>query len=489
MIKESKTGESNSSKSLYKMKTFWIFLFGVSLAFPANAQNSYNLFFNTESGKARFAAGEIHTALNKREGKVIDQPLTALDHSGLTKNSVVLLDISAKEASEIMKDAGIKNAAELKEEGFIIHKSGKKGKTILVLGKDESGMMYGGLEIAEIIETRGIEYVENQLQNPYMKVRGTKFNIPLDVRTPSYTDVSDAAQNNIAEMWSFDFWKEYIDNLARYRYNTISLWSLHPFPSMVKVPEYPDVALEDVRRSTGAWRENYELSGMGFDSPEIVNNYEVLKKMTIEEKMDFWRKVMSYGKERNVQFFVLTWNIFVNGTDGKYGITDKLENPVTRDYFRKSIRQMVLEYPDLAGIGLTTGENMYDYTNEQKEEWAFETYGKGVLDAIEQQPGRKINLIHRQHQTTATEITKIFKDVFSNPDINFIFSFKYAKAHVYSSTTQVYHHDFVEDIKRANFKTLWTNCKNSASAGEVAKTMIKQTGIIKRNEAAIRLKD
>ena len=142
--------------------------------------------------------------------------------------------------------------------------------------------------------------------------------------------------------------------------------------------------------------------------------------------------------------------------DGKYGITDKLENPVTTDYFRKSIKQMVLTYPDLAGIGLTTGENMYDYTAKQKEEWAFATYGQGVLDALKEQPGRKINLIHRQHQTQAKEISEIFDDVMKNENINFIFSFKYAKAHVYSSTTQVYHHDFVEDIKSAGVKTLWT---------------------------------
>ncbi|HKJ80369.1 MAG TPA: CBM35 domain-containing protein, partial [Prolixibacteraceae bacterium] len=302
----------------------------------------------------------------------------------------------------------------------------------------------------------GIEAVENQLQNPYMKVRGTKFNIPLDVRTPTYTEPSDAAQNNLAEMWSFDFWQEYIVNLARYRYNTISLWNMHPFPSMVKVPEYPDVALDDVRKSTVEWEENYELNGWNFDAPEIVNNYEVIKKITIDEKIEFWRKVMAYGKSRNVQFFILTWNIFDYGVDGKYGIDDKLENPVTTDYFRQSIKQMVLTYPDLAGIGLTTGENMYDYTSRQKEEWAFATYGQGVLDALEEQPERKINLIHRQHQTQARMISDVFEDVFDNENINFIFSFKYAKAHVYSSTTQVYHHDFVEDIKSAGVKTLWT---------------------------------
>ena len=367
------------------------------------------------------------------------------------------MDISDKANRQLVRSSGINNTEALRNEGFVIRTRSANQQTIWIAGHDDAGVMYGGLEAAEIIRTRGVEAIENQLQNPYMKVRGTKFNIPLDVRTPSYSDVSDAAQKNIAEMWSFEFWKEYIDNLARYRYNTISLWSLHPFPSMVRVPEYPDIALDDVHQSTTAWKETYSLNGHGFDDPEIVDNYRVVKKISMDEKIDFWRKVMAYGKQRNVQFFVLTWNIFTNGTFGKYGITDELENPVTRDYFRQSVKQMFLTYPDLAGIGLTTGENMYRYTATQKEEWAFDTYGRGALDAIEQQPGRKINFIHRQHQTQAKEITSIFGDVINHPDINFIFSFKYAKAHVYSSVDQVYHHDFVNDITSAgDLKTLWT---------------------------------
>jgi hypothetical protein len=117
---------------------------------------------------------------------------------------------------------------------------------------------------------------------------------------------------------------------------------------------------------------------------------------------------------------------------------------------------MVLTYPDLAGIGLTTGENMYDYTTTQKEELAFATYGQGVLDALKEEPGRKINLIHRQHQTQAKEITAIFKEVLKNENINFIFSFKYAQAHAYSSVNQIFHQNYVKDIKSENLKTLWT---------------------------------
>ena len=440
-------------KILKLFLTFSLFLYSM---LNLQAKDILRLFANSDSPQIQFALSEIQAALIEHGHKPVVQPISQATRLNDDEYSFVFVNIGHEANSQLIKGVEVDKINELKNEGFIVHKSGIREKTIWILGTDDSGVMYGGLDVAEIIKVKGIEAIENQFQNPYMKVRGTKFNIPLDVRTPTYTEPSDAAQNNMAEMWNFEFWKDYIDNLARYRYNTISLWNMHPFPSMVKVPEYPDIALDDVRKSTVDWEENYPLNGWDFDAPEIVNNYEVIKKITIDEKIAFWRKVMDYGKQRNVKFFILTWNIFDYGVDGKYGITDRLENPVTTDYFRKSIKQMVLTYPDLSGIGLTTGENMYDYTNTQKEEWAFATYGQGVLDALKEEPGRKINLIHRQHQTEATEVTTIFKEVMENENINFIFSFKYAQAHVYSSVNQVYHHNFVKDIKSENLKTLWT---------------------------------
>lgn len=340
---------------------------------------------------------------------------------------------------------------ELKTEGFSIKKDSKK---INIVGADGAGIMYGGLELAEQIKLYGMDGIKETTQNPYMERRGTKFNIPLDVRTPSYTDPCDSGQKNIPEMWSMDFWKEYIDNLARYRYNYISLWNLHPFPSMVKVPGYEDVALEDVQRSTVGWKEFYNGSGVGFDAPEILANPEIVKKITIDEKIKFWQEVMSYAKSRNVDFYVVTWNIFVNGASGKYGITDKIDNKITRDYFRKSVKQMFVTYPDLAGIGLTTGENMPKSSSEEKENWAFESFAQGVLDAAAEMPDRKITFIHRQHQTGAKAIAKQFQPLIDNKNIEFLFSFKYAQAHVMSATTQPFCNDFVKDIE--GMKTIWT---------------------------------
>lgn len=339
----------------------------------------------------------------------------------------------------------------LRSEGFKILQEGTGWK---VLGKDAAGAMYGGLELAEQIRVYGWEGVRETLQNPYMELRGTKFNIPLDARTPSYTDVCDAAQKNIPEMWSMDFWTGYIDNLARYRYNYVSLWNLHPFPSMVQVPCYEDVALDDVHRSTVEWEEYYDLDGVGFTDPEILANPEIVKKISMDQKISFWKEVMAYAKSRNIDFYIVTWNIFTGGAHGKSGITDDIDNDITRDYFRKTVKQMFLTYPDLAGIGLTTGENMKNESFEDKEEWAFDTYARGILDAAEAMPDRKFTFIHRQHQTGALDIADKFMPLVNHERIEFLFSFKYAKAHVMSSTRQPYHEEFVKEI--AGMKTIWT---------------------------------
>jgi len=62
--------------------------------------------------------------------------------------------------------------------------------------------MYAGLELAEAVKlAAGLAGVTNRQTNPYLANRGIKFNIPLDVCSPSCSDDSDSAQANIANMW------------------------------------------------------------------------------------------------------------------------------------------------------------------------------------------------------------------------------------------------------------------------------------------------
>ncbi|HKJ41547.1 MAG TPA: hypothetical protein VKA27_05600 [Sunxiuqinia sp.] len=346
------------------------------------------------------------------------------------------------------------NKQGINDEGFSLNKVGDKRVEIVATGY--SGAMYGGLELAEQIKSYGLRGVKETTQNPYMKMRGTKFNIPLDARTPSYSDMSDVAQQNIPVVWDMDFWKGYIDRLAEDRYNFISLWSLNPFPSMVRTPGYEDIALDNVLRSTGKFKDHYPLKGKNFDGPEILDHTEVVVKITMDEKIKFWREVMKYAKDRNINFYIITWNIYDYGINGKHGITTDQQNDSTRDYFRKSVKAMLMTYPDLAGFGLTTGENMNPMDPKGAEKWAFETYGQGMLDAAAAMPDRKFRLIHRQHWTKAEEVKSSFAPVIKNKNIDLIFCYKYAGAHAYSCTKQNFCEDFVNDIKPAGMKTIWT---------------------------------
>lgn len=414
---------------------FFVVLLTITLFSNCNCSNKQKvtITFNEDDPMIAFACGDIQQALKAKGYFVEKRDISQLD-SILHDTSIILSTIEDNTMVSRMLDAGVSPSSTLKPEGFSLRTTTDNDHiTYWVIGADAAGAMYGGLELAEVIDCEGLAGVQDVDQNPYMALRGTKYNCPLDQRTPTYSNHNgDAQVNNVLVMWDIDFWKEYIDTLARYRYNYISLWNLHPFPSMVRVPGYEKVALDDVQGATST------------------------KKITMDEKIAFWREVMRYGKDRNVDFYVITWNIFVHGTKDQYGLTDDYDNPITTDYFRKSIKQMFLTYPDLAGMGVTTGENMPNMSTQQKENWALATYGQGVLDAARELPGRKITFFHRQHQTGATQVAATFQPLVDHPDIEFIFSFKYAKAHVFSSTTQTYHHGFVNDIKGRNLKTIWT---------------------------------
>jgi len=114
-------------------------------------------------------------------------------------------------------------------------------------GAMQNGLMYAGLELAETIQD-GKNYFRSVIcpTNRICPNRGIKFNFPLDARTPSYDDTGDAAQKNIETMWDFDFWKNYLENMARYRYNLLTLWTFHPTLPWLKCPVMKMLALNDV---------------------------------------------------------------------------------------------------------------------------------------------------------------------------------------------------------------------------------------------------
>ena len=418
-------------KLLVLRKTFVGFFFlYVSFANLLAVSPTQIVIVNTSrEGPVSFAVEEI-TSAGKEAGLKVSvqrQSRTVAD------NTVLIHLLSSIDASG--KETVANRLQEMQyrtEESYSIRSKQEKNSLIIwVLATDAVGAMYGGLDIAEIIRNNQLDSIKDLDQKPHIANRGIKFNLPLDLRSPSYSDVSDAFQQNIPVIWDMDFWKKQFDEMARNRYNTITLWTLNAFPSMVKVPEFPDIALNDVWRTKYRPDRHYSETGTGFTDEAMMAEYEVLKKISINQKIAFWRQVMAYAKSRGIKTYLFTWNIFTYGIDGKYGITDSRDNEATIKYFRAATREFILTYPDLAGIGITAGENMEPRNRDLKvglEEWLWRTYGEGINDALTIQPNRDFKLIHRFHFTAMSSILEAFKDL----KCPLQFSLKYSVAHMHS---------------------------------------------------------
>lgn len=327
---------------------------------------------------------------------------------------------------------------------------------VVVRGGDATGAMYGGMEVAEAIRLGTLETLSSERRQPFIAQRGLKFNIPIDLRTPSYSDNSDAAQANIPEMWSRDFWREFLDEMARHRFNVLSLWNLNPFPSLVKVPEYPDVALNDVLRGRReCFDETFPFSGERMFQPEFLDGAEVVRRLTIEEKIAFWREVLQMAADRGIEVYWFTWNTFLFSEEGKHGLRRARPDENLVRYFRASVRELVRTYPLLAGIGITAGEHMGQKLGDlDKEEWLWQTYGEGVRDALKEQPDRSFRLIHRFHMTGLDRVMQRWKD-YPGP---FDFSYKYAVAHMYGMTNPPFIKPLLPELSPA--RRAWLTVRN-----------------------------
>ena len=377
------------------------------------------IFFNQNISQYSFAANEIKKALilKGQSVELFDLDKLSADYPNL--KVVITLKTDKLNLDNLRKENGLQ-IKELGEQSYNLRTTNSSKTSYWVFGGDILGAMYGGLQLAENINLYGLNKTFNEEESPYILNRGIKFNIPFDERSPTYysSGFSEkgfsgmSTRKAISHVWDLNFWSEMFDELAMQRYNVISLWTLHPFTSMIKMPKYPDVALENVQ---------------GF------NGFS--KTMSIDEKIEFWKKVMILAKNRGIDFYLYNWNIYTYGATGKYGIDNHPSNKATVEYMRKCTFRLFETYPDLTGFGVTAGENMGNTSNKEEANWTWSTYGKGVYEFASAHPERKIVFVHRYHGAGADEVAANFKPLLQLPNVRFDFSFKYAVAHVYSTTT------------------------------------------------------
>jgi hypothetical protein len=125
------------------------------------------------------------------------------------------------------------------------------------------------------------------------------------------------------------------------------------------------VALDDVLRGRREWfDETFPHTGRDMFKPEFLRDAEVVKRLTIDEKIAFWQAVMQLAKDRGIDVYWFTWNLFLYGAEGKHDLTRSRPDDNRVNYFRASVRETVKTYPLLAGMGITAGEHMNNELTE-----------------------------------------------------------------------------------------------------------------------------
>ena len=261
----------------------------------------------------------------------------------------------------------------------------------------------------------------------------------------------------------------YLDTLARYRYNVLSLWTTHPYTHMVKAPRYEDASLVDVYRL----KDEYLKPGISNKFEDMDKNHdgalteedgtiELVKKMTIDEKIEHWKKVFRHAEDRGIDIYIFSWTVFVGEAKNHYGITEDQTNPTTIDYVRKCVEEALLTYPQIKGIGVTSGENdrrELDGSPDSTEWFIRKTYAQAV-ENVQQDPrwvDRDIRFIFRRHGSEYEWVRDVM-DGYQGGIVDT--STKYAVAHMYSSRRpQEWESRMVRDGWLDSYK-VWLNLRN-----------------------------
>lgn len=272
------------------------------------------------------------------------------------------------------------------KEGFTINYT--KNKNLLIEGADESGALYGCMELVDEIKAKGKLPVQLAITDqPEMVLRGTC----IGLQKPEYLpgrDVYEYPYTPETFPWFYDkqLWIEYLDMMVENRYNSLYLWNGHPFASLVRLKDYP-YAVE-------------------VDDATFKKNEEIFKFLTEEaDKRGIWVIQMFYN--------ILIPKPFAE----KHGLKTQDRNrpiiPLIADYTRKSIAAFVEKYPNV-GLLVALGEAM-EGVGQDDVDWFTKTIIPGVQDGLKA-AGIKNEppIVLRAHDTDAPRVMAASLPLYKN---------------------------------------------------------------------------
>jgi hypothetical protein len=256
-----------------------------------------------------------------------------------------------------------------------------------VIGGDDSGALYGCLELAKRIRDAGklpTAEIVNFHDKPVMILRGTCIGMQKTYILPG-RKVYEYPYTPDLFPWFYDkkFWQEYLDFLVANRMNTLYLWNGHPFASLVRLADYP----------------------YAVEVPDDV----------FQRNQEMFRYVTQECDKRGIWLVQMFYNIIVSKPFAETnGISTQLSapTPLTADYTRKSIAEFVKQYPNV-GLMVCLGEALQGTANQL--EWCTNVILPGVLDGmraagLKEQPP----VVIRTHAMDANAIIPTAVGIYSN---------------------------------------------------------------------------
>ena len=324
-------------------------------------------------------------------------------------------------------------------EGFATHNA---NGAMRIAGGDGRGLIYGALSVAEQLGN-GAELlqVRTREEAAALPFRAIKFNLPWD----SYRS-SSALDLHYDTVRDVRFWESFLDMMARNRFNTLTLWNLHPFPYMIRSRNFPEASR--------------------------------FSEVELREWRKLYAAIFSMAKARGIDTYVVNWNILVSPEFAKaYGLKganfypnykgEAEDSEIVKRYTRESVTQLLDEYPDLTGFGFTLAEQMGGMTPRQRQDWIEETVIAGMRAAK-----RPSKMIFRaplsadlgQGGSTSVETERLTRGAIEKLGASFDgpiwMEIKFNWSHGHSSPKLVKTHggplnDVYFDPKPSNYKITW----------------------------------
>ncbi len=317
------------------------------LLLPTAALPQVSVHYPADAPTVRFGADKLIKALEATGRRVA---VNGAVEAGPAKDGTATIRLHPAEAG-------------LRKEGFRI---GREGKNVVVTAIDPTGAMYGAMELAEAIRMgTPLEQVPAKTTNPRLTVRALKFNLPW-----SPYRYGPAMDQHVATCRDLKFWQRLLDAMAENRFNVLSLWNVHPFSFMVKPKNFP--------------------LANSFSEPEM------------RAWQAFWKSLFRMARERGIEPYIVNWNIAVSPEfAAAYGVSERNDTSViVKRYTREVVTQVIDEYEDLAGIGITladwmsnfrsAGSSLPEMTPKDREDWIEGTVVAGIKAAQ-----RPVKFLHR----------------------------------------------------------------------------------------------